>query len=81
MFEVADNGCGIEESRLKTLFSECYEVQQDMTQGPRRYTGIGLSVCSTIVRAHGGTITAENRKNGGALFRFTIGKEEISHDQ
>lgn len=81
VFEVADNGCGIEESRLKTLFSECYEVQQDMTQGPRRYAGIGLSVCSTIVRAHGGTITAENRKNGGALFRFTIGKEEISHDQ
>ena len=78
---VADNGCGIEESRLKTLFSECYEVQQDMTQGSRRYAGIGLSVCSTIVRAHGGTITAENRKNGGALFRFTIGKEEISHDQ
>lgn len=58
-----------------------YEVQQDMTQGSRRYAGIGLSVCSTIVRAHGGTITAENRKNGGALFRFTIGKEEISHDQ
>lgn len=81
VFEVADNGCGIEESRLKTLFSGCYEVQQDMTQGPRRYAGIGLSVCSTIVRAHGGTITAENRKNGGALFRFTIGKEETSHDQ
>mgnify|MGYP002674465836 FL=1 len=81
VFEVADNGCGIEESRLKTLFSGCYEVQQDMTQNPRRYAGIGLSVCSTIIRAHGGTITAENRKNGGALFRFTIGKEEISHDQ
>ena len=81
VFEVADNGCGIEESRLKTLFSGCYEVQQDMTQGSRRYAGIGLSVCSTIVRAHGGTITAENRKNGGALFRFTIGREETSHDQ
>ena len=81
VFEVADNGCGIEESRLKTLFSGCYEVQQDMTQGSRRYAGIGVSVCSTIVRAHGGTIMAENRKNGGALFRFTIRKEEISHDQ
>ena len=81
VFEVADNGCGIEESRLKTLFSGCYEVQQDMTQGSRRYAGIGLSVCSTIVRAHGGTIMAENRKNGGALFCFTIRKEEISHDK
>ena len=81
VFEVADNGCGIEESRLKNLFSGCYEVQQDMIQGSRRYAGIGLSVCSTIVRAHGGTIMAENQKNGGALFRFTIRKEEISHDQ
>ena len=80
VLEVADNGCGIEENRLKTLFSGCYEVQQDMSHGPRRYAGIGLSVCSTIVKAHGGTITAENRKNGGALFRFTIGREESGHD-
>ena len=42
----------------------------------RRNTGIGLSVCSTIVKAHGGEIVAENLKKGGALFRFTLGIEE-----
>ena len=46
--------------------------QDDSLEEARRDMGIGLSVCRTIVAAHGGTITAENRKNGGALFRITL---------
>jgi two-component system sensor histidine kinase KdpD len=38
--------------------------------------GIGLSVCSTIIRAHGGVLTAANAENGGAVFRFTLPLEE-----
>ena len=39
---------------------------------------LGLSVCRTIVRAHGGDITASNRGEGGAQFRFTLSmKEEL----
>ena len=34
--------------------------------------GIGLSVCVAIVKAHGSDITAENRKGGGAVFRFAL---------
>jgi C4-dicarboxylate-specific signal transduction histidine kinase len=34
--------------------------------------GIGLSVCRTIVEAHGGRLWAENRPGGGAVFRFTV---------
>ena len=37
-----------------------------------RGMGIGLSICKTIVSAHGGKIGAENRPKGGAVFRFTI---------
>lgn len=76
IFEVADNGCGIEESTLRHIFTGCYEVQKDVAQEKDRFAGIGLSICSTIVKAHGGTITAENRKGGGALFRFTLQREE-----
>lgn len=76
IFEIADDGCGIEESRLKHLFTGCYEVQQDTGSEKRRYAGIGLSVCAAIIKAHGGAITAENRRSGGALFRFTLEKEE-----
>ena len=37
-----------------------------------RFMGIGLAVCRTIIEAHGGTISAANRKEGGAVFRFTL---------
>ena len=34
--------------------------------------GLGLAICRAIVEAHGGTIWAENRPRGGAVFRFTL---------
>ena len=81
IFEVADNGCGIEEGKLKHIFTGCYEWQKDTGQGKKRFAGIGLSVCATIIKAHGGRITAENRKTGGALFRFTLEKEDNTDDE
>ncbi|HIT33675.1 MAG TPA: DUF4118 domain-containing protein [Candidatus Faecousia intestinigallinarum] len=81
IFEIADNGCGIAEDKLKHIFTGCYEVQQDVSSGKKRFAGIGLSVCATIIKAHGGEITAENRKGGGALFRFTLAKEETADAQ
>ena len=38
--------------------------------------GIGLSVCMSIVRAHGGTMKAENRVTGGACVSFALPMEE-----
>ena len=81
IFEIADNGCGINEGKLKHIFTGCYEGQKDASQGKKRFAGIGLSVCATIIGAHGGTITAENRKTGGALFRFTLKKEDSADDE
>lgn len=74
-FEIADNECEIEESKLKTLFLGYCEEHTS-----HRNVGIGLSVCSTIIKAHGGTIAPENRKGGGALIRFTI-RKEINNDE
>lgn len=42
----------------------------------KRSMGIGLAVCASIIRAHDGVITAENRKGGGCCFRFTLDMEE-----
>lgn len=81
IFEIADDGCGIEENKLKHLFTGCYEIQRDTNSEKKRFAGIGLSVCATIIKAHGGTITAENRKGGGALFRFTLEKEETGNEE
>ena len=66
-FTVEDDGQGIASDRLEHLFDGTLQGQQ----GDRgRSMGIGLSVCRTVVRAHGGHIRGENRTEGGA--RFTV---------
>lgn len=62
---VADTGTGIAEDAIGTLFSQFMTTK---TGG----MGIGLPISRTIVEAHGGKIWAENRAEGGAVFRFTL---------
>lgn len=77
IFEVKDDGCGIAEDRLQRLFTGYLERDTSVPMdGSRNNMGIGLSVCSTIVKAHGGRIYAENRPEGGALFAFTLEMED-----
>ena len=78
ILEVADDGVGIAHSRLEHLFDGTLHPEEGR-EDARRDMGIGLSVCRTIVVAHGGSITACNQKNGGALFRIALPmeKEEI----
>ena len=42
----------------------------------RNNMGIGLSVCRTIIKAHGSELKAVNRPNGGAAFSFALEMEE-----
>ena len=42
---------------------------------------IGLSVCASIIKAHDGSITAENRKEGGCCFRFALDMEAEENEQ
>ena len=79
VFEVCDDGAGIPEARLKTLFDPSAASPGDSAHS-RNNMGIGLSVCRTIVMAHGGALSARNRDGGGACFRFTLPmKEEETH--
>lgn len=64
---VSENGPGISESILGTIF-EGYPIDTGKKTDAKRGMGIGLSICQSIVKAHNGSITAENKKNGGALF-------------
>lgn len=79
VFAIADDGCGIEKERLEHIFTEYYD-RQAHTDDTHGFSGIGLSVCATIVKAHGGAITAENALSGGAIFRFTLKTEETSDE-
>lgn len=76
VFEIMDDGCGIEKERLKRIFKDYFEIRETPVDNQKRSMGIGLAVCASIIRAHDGVITAENRKGGGCCFRFTLDMEE-----
>ncbi|MBE6974402.1 MAG: PAS domain-containing sensor histidine kinase [Ruminococcaceae bacterium] len=76
VFEVLDDGCGIPQDRLPHLFTGLYASESRSGDRSGRNMGIGLSVCATIIHAHGGAIFAENRPQGGARFCFSLQTEE-----
>lgn len=80
IFEIADDGCGLTPERLKAISRGQYAPDDRLADGQRCRAGIGLSVCATIIKAHGGDISAENARSGGAVFRFTLAAdtEEVS---
>ena len=80
IFEISDDGCGIDKDRLDTIFSGYSDTAEAPSDTHKRNAGIGLSVCATIVRAHGGSITAENSKSGGAVFRFLLSTQEDANE-
>lgn len=80
IFEVADNGCGIPKEMLSHIFTGYFEVQNAPVDQKKRSMGIGLSVCATIIKAHGGAISAKNQKSGGAVFRFSLELEDEQHE-
>ena len=75
-FTVQDDGDGISEELLPKLFTSTVSHSQTYSDNKRRNMGIGLSVCQTIIKAHGGRISAQNRPTGGAEFTFTLDLEE-----
>ncbi len=80
VFEIKDDGCGIDPRRMDSLFTGYYTSDDEVVDSRKKNAGIGLSVCATIIKAHGGSIDAENLQTGGAVFRFTLDTEEIGND-
>ena len=67
--EVRDRGRGLSEEVLQAIQAgQAMPLSGDATRG----MGIGLSVCQSIIKAHGGFFTAGNRPEGGAVFRFGL---------
>ena len=80
VFEVSDDGCGIPQERLETIFSGS-GGDPALVDNSRHSMGIGLSVCATIIRAHGGEIRAESTPGRGTTFRFSLEMEDETHEQ
>jgi C4-dicarboxylate-specific signal transduction histidine kinase len=62
--EVADRGPGIPEADRQRIFEPFYSTKDS--------TGLGLSVCHSIVRDHGGDLSAAGREGGGSVFRMRL---------
>lgn len=75
VFEVTDDGCGIPPERMKDIFMGYY-TGSAAPADTKINSGIGLSVCAAIIKAHGGDIRAENNKSGGVTFRFSVETED-----
>ena len=75
VFYVEDDGCGISKERLPKLFSGLQDRENFVEMG-RSNMGIGLSVCRTIIKAHGSDIRVENLPGGGARFSFALEMED-----
>ena len=78
VFSVEDDGCGIPPDRMTHLFSGLLDSESP-TDTSRSNMGIGLSVCRTIIKAHGSDIHVRNRPEGGAVFTFALEMEDTEY--
>jgi two-component system sensor histidine kinase KdpD len=74
-FEVADRGPGFAPGEEARVFERFY---RGSAGAGRPGAGLGLAICNGIVEAHGGTIRAENRPGGGAVFRVRVPIEGVA---
>lgn len=79
IFHVRDYGIGIPPEKLTTIFDGSSSTVSTASDG-RKGMGIGLSICKTIISAHGGEIKAINHTQGAEFF-FTLPKEDKQNDQ
>ena len=74
---VADNGGGISDALKPKIFDMFFSGANKIADS-RRSLGMGLSLCKSIVTAHGGTITVGDQKPHGTVFTFTLPIEEVN---
>jgi two-component system sensor histidine kinase KdpD len=71
VFEISDNGKGIPEEDITSIFDRFYtKTKGDCLE--KRGIGLGLAICKSIIEAHGGCMEALNNSSGGATFRFSL---------
>ncbi len=78
-FTVEDDGCGISKEQMKKLFTG-YMSQTASVDSHKQCMGIGLSVCATIIKAHGSEIYAEAAEPHGVRFYFTLEREVLGDE-
>lgn len=75
--DVADDGPGVPDCDKPHIFERFFTSSNARPVDSRRSIGLGLSLCRSIVEAHGGVIEVRDNHPHGAVFRFTLPAEEI----
>jgi len=81
VFRITDNGVGIARDIIPNIFTTYFKSTENASDDHKNM-GIGLSVCMSIIKAHGGSMTACNLPEGGACFEFYLPfeSEDLQHD-
>ncbi|MBU5625423.1 sensor histidine kinase KdpD [Oscillibacter sp. MSJ-2] len=74
---IADDGPGIPDEAKGRLFDMFYTADNARGDG-RRGLGLGLSLCKSIIAAHGGAISVTDNQPHGAVFGFTLHASEVN---
>lgn len=77
VISVTDNGPGIPEEHKPRLFQMFYTAGNAVADG-RRGMGLGLTLCKSIVSAHGGELKMYDNVPAGTVFRFELEVEEVT---
>lgn len=77
VIEVSDDGPGIPDAQKPQVFEMFYTGSKRVADS-RRSLGLGLSLCRSIVHAHGGELTLRDHTPHGCIFSFTLPLSEIN---
>lgn len=73
---IADNGPGISDQAKPHIFDMFYSASNQIADS-RRSMGLGLALCKSIINAHGGKITVDDRLPHGCIFTFSVPAGEV----
>jgi len=74
---VRDTGPGIPPEHLPHIFERFYKADAARSATRMSGSGLGLSIVRAIVERHGGTVTAANAPDGGAVFEIRIPRPDL----
>lgn len=75
VIEISDNGNGVPEEMIPKLFNSFYRGDSSRTNS-KGSSGLGLSIADRIIKAHNGTISAQNKKGFTIMIHLPIAKGE-----
>ena len=76
IFEVKDNGCGIEQKHIDRITERFYRVDPDRSRDTGG-TGLGLSIVKNIIKQHNGELKINSEVGKGSSFKLIFDKESI----